>query len=368
MHGDRAWLGIVTCVAYANPLPVGAVEVFTLTINISAALPTSFSLVNRAQVGGSTPDPNLDNNTAVEDTEVLARVALQVAKFSNPNPVVAGTRLTYTILVTNTGPADSTDTRMMDTLPFGTHLVSATAGNGGFCNTGVLCLLGTLRVGEAVTVTIVVDVDPTLRQGAVFTNTASVFSQEIQPPLPVTASSATTVTEFADISVQKQDLPDPAGIGGALRYQLRVANAGPSTALNVIVTDTLDINTTFVQATLGFGCVEGPTGRDHRVIPKLLAGASQLIEFDTRVASGLFDGQVITNTVVVASTSTDPNPFNNRDSITTTVRSGTDLSVAKAGQAQVKSGEYLTYTIIVNNLGPSDRAQYEGDRHPAVRD
>ena len=29
--------GIVTCAAYANPLPVGAVEVFTLTINISAS-------------------------------------------------------------------------------------------------------------------------------------------------------------------------------------------------------------------------------------------------------------------------------------------------------------------------------------------
>ena len=267
--------------------------------------------------------------------------------------MVAGNRLTYTVVVTNTGPAHSTDTRVIDTLPFGTRLVSATASNGGICNSGILCLLGTLQVSEAVTVTIVVDVDPALRQGAVFTNTASAFSQEIQPPVPVSGSSGTTVAELADISVQKQDLPDPAGIGGTLRYQFRVANAGPSTAFNVRVTDTLDINTTFLQATLGYNCVEGPTGRITCVIPTLAAGTSQLIELNVQVAGGLADGQVLTNRVVVSSPAVDPNPFNNQDAITTTVRSGTDLAVAKAGQAQIKAGEYLTYTIVVNNLGPS---------------
>ena len=136
----------MTCAAVANPLPAGGSEVFTLTVNVSATLPTSFSLVNRARVGSRTADPNLDNNTAVEDSEVLAVVALQVSKTSAPNPVVAGKRLTYTVVVTNTGPADSTDTRVIDTLPFGTRLVSATASNGGICNTGILCLLGTLQV------------------------------------------------------------------------------------------------------------------------------------------------------------------------------------------------------------------------------
>ncbi len=125
----------------------------------------------------------------------------------------------------------------------------------------------------------------------------------------------------------------------------------------MLVTDTLDINTTFLQATLGFGCTEGPTGRITCVIPELQAGASQLIELNVRVAAGLADNQVLTNTVVVSSPSLDPNPFNNQDTETTTVRSGTDLSVAKAGQAQIKAGETLSYTIVVNNLGPSDAAQ-----------
>ncbi len=202
--------GIVTCAAAANPLPAGASAVFTLAVNVSAALPTSFSLVNRAVVGSSTADPNPANNNAVADTEVLAVVALQIAKTSAPNPVVAGNRLTYTVVVTNSGPAESTDTRVIDTLPFGTHLVSATPSNAGICNSGILCLLGTLAVGEVVSVTIVVDVDPALRQGTVFTNTASAFCE----------------SDSAAGARRREQRDDRGGVGGHQRAEARSARSG----------------------------------------------------------------------------------------------------------------------------------------------
>ncbi len=347
--------GIVTCAAAANPLPAGASAVFTLAVNVSAALPTSFSLVNQAVVGSSTADPNPANNRAVEDTEVLAVVALQVAKTSAPNPVVAGNRLTYTLVVTNSGPAESTDTRVIDTLPFSTHLVAATPSNGGICNTGILCLLGTLAVGEVVSVTIVVDVDPALRQGTVFTNTASAFSDEIQPPLPVTASSGTSIQELVDLSLQKQDFPDPVGIGGSVGYRLVVTNAGPSTAFNVVITDRLDFNTSF--ATASFGCMHDGSASDGLVtcvIPALAAGEQRTLDIQVAVASGLSEGTVLTNRARVTSDSHEANTLNNSTEVTTTVRSGTDLSVAKSGPAQALAGEVVVYTILVKNLGPSN--------------
>ncbi len=344
--------GVVTCTLAS--LAAGDSATFTITVDIDPGLPTAYSLVNEAFVTSDTPDPDPDNNAAVEDTEALAIAALEISKTSDPKPVNAGEQLTYTIVITNNGPAEATDTRMIDTLPAGTTFVSATPSNNGVCNTGVLCLLGTLDLGEVVTVTIVVDVDGSLRQGTVLTNAASAFSEQLDPPEPVTTSETTTVAEDVDISVQKQDLPDPAAIGGSLRYQLYVSNTGPSNAFNVVVTDTLDTDTTFVQATLGFGCTENPAGVITCLIPELEAGDSQLIEIDVDMATGLAEGEILTNTVVITSDSIETDPFNNTDVETTTVRSGTDLSVTKTGPTQAKAGDVLTYTIHVNNLGPSD--------------
>ncbi len=77
----------------------------------------------------------------------------------------AGTQVTYTILVTNTGPATATDVRVLDTMPSQLSFVSATASNGGVCNAGVLCVLGSVAVNEVVTVTIVANIDAGVRLG-----------------------------------------------------------------------------------------------------------------------------------------------------------------------------------------------------------
>ena len=65
----------------------------------------------------------------------------------------------------------------IDTIPSQVTLVSAAASNGGVCNAGVLCVLGSLAVSEVVSVTLVVDVDPALRAGSIVNNKATVFSE-----------------------------------------------------------------------------------------------------------------------------------------------------------------------------------------------
>ena len=45
---------------------------------------------------------------------------LAITKTDSPDPVVAGGLLTYTINVTNNGPADATEVVVTDTLPAGT--------------------------------------------------------------------------------------------------------------------------------------------------------------------------------------------------------------------------------------------------------
>lgn len=56
-----------------------------------------------------------------------------------------------------------------------------------------------------------------------------------------------------DLSITQTDAPDPAAFGGALPYSLQVANAGPTPATGVVLTDTLPTTVAFVSATAAQG-------------------------------------------------------------------------------------------------------------------
>ncbi len=61
----------------------------------------------------------------------------------------------------------------------------------------------------------------------------------------------------ADLSVTKSDAPDPVVAGTPLTYTVNVANAGPLDATNVVVTDVLPPQVTYLSNT--DACTEGPT-------------------------------------------------------------------------------------------------------------
>jgi uncharacterized repeat protein (TIGR01451 family) len=105
--------------------------------------------------------------------------------------VQAGASLTYTLLVTNHGPANASDVTITDALPLGTTVVSINDGpwtcsefsGGVFCN-------GNLAAGANSTVTITVTAP---QQGGIITNTATVDAGNANDPaLGNNSSSATT--------------------------------------------------------------------------------------------------------------------------------------------------------------------------------
>ena len=81
---------------------------------------------------------------------------LVVSKSGSPNPVAPGETLTYTILVTNNGPAAATGVTLTDALPQALTFLSAAASQGScsFADPTVTCAVGSLPAGQNATVTI----------------------------------------------------------------------------------------------------------------------------------------------------------------------------------------------------------------------
>ena len=114
----------------------------------------------------------------VRDTRPQAD--LSVTKTDSPDPVTVRSNVTYTVTVTNSGPATATGVTLVDRLPDAVFVsVSATQGTCARDGKGrrdgvVTCDLGSLAPGASATVTIVVT---TSREGTI-ANTATVRANE----------------------------------------------------------------------------------------------------------------------------------------------------------------------------------------------
>ena len=74
------------------------------------------------------PTQTPGNNTSTTTLEVSSESAdLGVSKQGEPNPVVAGGQVTYTVTVSNDGPSTARDVTITDTLPAGFAYVAGSA-------------------------------------------------------------------------------------------------------------------------------------------------------------------------------------------------------------------------------------------------
>src|SRR5438132_416642 len=218
---------VMTCTTTAALTPSSSTT-FNLTLAVAADYPDA-NLTNTASIDSSpVSDPTPANNSASDTDTVNKSADLLITKSDSPDPVVAGTDLTYTLKVTNNGPSTASNVTVSDPVPAQTSFVSATPSQG-TCASAVSCSLGTLTPGGSATITIVVHVDASA-SGSI-SNTATVSSD--QPDGDSANNSATektAVAQNADLLITKSDSPDPVVAGTDLTYTLKVTNNGPSTA------------------------------------------------------------------------------------------------------------------------------------------
>jgi uncharacterized repeat protein (TIGR01451 family)/CSLREA domain-containing protein len=121
--------------------------------------------------------------------EVVPEADLSVGQHDSSDPVLIGTPLTYTIVVTNNGPSPATGVLLTDTLPASATLRTVASSQGSCIGTvTILCTLGSLPSGIHITVTLAV----TPTAAGLITNTVVVTANEFDPVLADNTASETT--------------------------------------------------------------------------------------------------------------------------------------------------------------------------------
>ena len=358
--------GSVTC-SFAT-LASGVSAQFTLTATINPGF--TGTLTNTATVFGTNADTNTSNNSATAVTTVTASADLSVNK-SGPATADAGTNVTYTIVLTNSGPSNAANVSLTDAVPGNTTFVSESQSTGPVFSctnpppggTGtVTCTIASMAPTSA-TFSITVHID-SVAVGAAIGNTANVTASTTDPnPGNNTSSVVTTGTGSADVSIVKTAAA-AAAAGSNLTYNINVTNNGPSDASSVTMMDTLPPNTTFVSESQptgpAFTCTNPPSGGTGTVscsIATLTAGTSATFSIVVQIAAAAPVGPS-SNTATVTAATTDPNSGNNSSTAVTTIALATaDLSITKTpAPGPYGTGLPLTYTIVVTNGGPNPAA------------
>ena len=326
----------------------------TITVTVTAPAQGA-TLSNAASVASTTNDPNAANNSSSASTTVTPSADLALTK-TGPATVVAGGSVAYSLVAVNIGPSDATSVSVADTLPAGVTFVSAT-GTGWTCtnvgNASVTCTRPTLAAGAtAPTITITVTAPA---QAGSLSNTSSISSTTADPNAANNTSVAsTTVSASANLSMTKTGTATVVA-GGSVTYSLVVANAGPSDAAALSVTDTLPAGVTFVSATgTGWTCTNTGNVSVSCTRPTLATGTTA--PTITVVVTAPAQAGSLSNSASVSSTTADPVPGNNTSSASTTVTASADLSITKSGPATVVAGNNVSYNLVVANAGPSDAA------------
>ncbi|MGB5623761.1 MAG: choice-of-anchor Q domain-containing protein [Gammaproteobacteria bacterium] len=227
--------------------------------------------INKLTGVGSNGRP-LDNGSDYESVDCYAFSPSVIADLAvsksvdEPGPP-EGATVTYTVSASNAGPGIATVVQLSDVLPSGITLVSAAPSQGTYDSMDGTWFVGTLAAGNNAVLNIQASVDSGT-VGSTITNTASVaFLSQIDPNAANDSASADIVPVGANLTVLKSVITarDPLGAtapaalaipGAVVQYEISATNSGNGIATEVIVTDTLNSNLTFLPGEYNGGAAD----------------------------------------------------------------------------------------------------------------
>jgi|GEM_PF-3316640 len=334
----------------------------TYTISATVDSSASGNITNNASVTNDDETDSSDNSASDSD-EVIKVADLATIKTSTPDPLIAGGSVVYTITVTNNGPSDVIAASLVDTIPatvqVPTWTCSTTAlgscanasGSGDINETFNLPALGVATY--VITGTVNQDFDGTL------TNTAT-----SAPPTGTTDPDSSNdsgedeeeVQRDANIEVSKTHTPVNPVAGENIVWEVNVLNNGPSALNNISVIDNLPssvINATWTCTVSGIGsCLNASGAGNIGETVDLYSGSIATYTITAEILSSATGN--ISNTASISHPD-DNDPTDNSSIDEFEVTKKADLKLTKTSLPDpFVIGSAVTYTIKVENIGPSD--------------
>jgi len=250
--------GTITCTD-SGSLAVNGTATFTLVLQVNAGTPSGTNITDTVTAAAANMVPGITTNSA-SATVVVANANsadMAIVKTGTPNPVTEGTPLTYTLAVTNNGPASATNVTVTDTLPAAVTYLSTSTTQGSCSEAGgtVSCLLGTMANAGTATISIL-----TLPNTPGFvSNTATVSADQTDPtPANNTSTQNETITAPTRITLQSFSAHFGTDKNGANRVVLMWKTGGEA-------------------HNLGFNVYREQNGNRVRMNPSVIAGSALLM-------------------------------------------------------------------------------------------
>lgn len=309
-----------------------------VTLNIQCIVNDTGLIKNSVSVNASEFDYDLTNNNDTETIYVGPASDLAIVKTVNASNVNFRDYIKWTLVITNDGPDNATNVKVIDLLPEGFTYVNSTLDylDDAFS-------IDCIAVGETVTIEIITFVEAT----GEFINYANVSSDEYDYDLTNNEDEeAILVNSSADLSVTKSVSDSNPSYGEIITWTIEVINNGPDVAHNVTAKDLLPNALIWIDddSLMDYDHLKGIL-----FIYQLDVGESYILNIDCMVnGTGL-----IQNNVSVIASEYDYNLTNNIANETIDVEKSADVSIVKV--VNISSPNYndlVKWTLIISNRGP----------------
>jgi uncharacterized repeat protein (TIGR01451 family) len=335
-------------------LAAGGSAVFTLQGTVSPSLVSqgTTTLDNTVTVAPAAhvSDPDASNNVATVSLPIgTTTVNLALSSVTGPTTLHAGSTNSYTVTVTNAGPADATGATLALTAPVGLALAGASVG----CSGRLPCTLPAIPAGGSLTVTVTVTVPAPAPSATTvpFSLVARVTSgaKETDGASGNDAAALTVVVlTSADRAITARFQASTVALGDLAELIATVRNNGPSAAGGVRASVPVPGGLSFESATPERGTYDPLTGL--WTIGTLQAGE------EVRLVSALRVVRSGPSTVHVTRTGTEPDP-NRANDTAAAVLNGPDAAdvgvVIAADRRVMAAGETVSLVATATNAGPA---------------
>ncbi len=272
-------------------------------------IPAGTRIKNTAQAMGDDV-PETKSNTVGTDADPTTPSlrAEKKSSIADGASVKEGDIITYTITVYNDGKTPAYNVTINDTVPEFTCYYEN--GKKDMSKKNVGKSIATLNAGasESYSFSVIVLEIP---QNAQIKNTAKVTAEN-SPDIPTNTVGIGAETTVPSLEVKKiSSISQGATVkpGDIITYTITVTNKGKAPAHNVVITDTVPANTTYVETT-GNQYVKDPNRKTiTKTIAELAAGESQSLSFSVMVNT-LNSNIQISNTAKVTANNSPEIPSN----------------------------------------------------------